>query len=443
MVSIIFKEIDFYQLFWLMCVYSVGGWVAETIVGIVRNKRFINKGFLNGPYCIIYGIAAVIVTVGFEELQESLLFLFVGSAVLCTVIEWIAAKSIEKVAKVRLWDYSGKRFNLDGYICLQYSMIWGLIGTIGLKYCNPFLNNLYRLLNGSVFHICLWIVFWLLAVDFAGSYFAARGMAEKYPGVESVNNTLTIVRTHLGNWMADHMERRLKKAYPQGKRQGAIRVKSKDEVFAQGCSFYKLFLLFVIGAFLGDITETIYCRLAGGVWMSRSSVVWGPFSIVWGLAMMFATSFLYNYRTRSDSFIFWFGTIMGGVYEYLCSVFTEVMFGQVFWDYSSMPFNLGGRINLLYCFFWGMAAVVWIKRLFPVISSYIEKIPVHPGKMITWVLVVFMSCNMLLSGMVLARYSARTEGAEAQNTMESWIDSHYNDQKVERIYPNMKDAKEK
>ena len=119
------------------------------------------------------------------------------------------------------------------------------------------------------------------------------------------------------------------------------------------------------------------------------------------------------------------------------------MFGQVFWDYSSMPFNLGGQINLLYCFFWGMAAVVWIKRLFPVISSYIEKIPVHPGKMITWVLVVFMSCNMLLSGMVLARYSARTEGAEAQNTMESWIDSHYNDQKVERIYPNMKDAKEK
>lgn len=69
MVSIIFKEIDFYQLFWLMCVYSVGGWVAETIVGIVRNKRFTNKGFLNGPYCIIYGIAAVIVTVGFEELQ--------------------------------------------------------------------------------------------------------------------------------------------------------------------------------------------------------------------------------------------------------------------------------------------------------------------------------------------------------------------------------------
>ena len=63
MVSIIFKEIDFYQLFWLMCVYSVGGLVAETIVGIIRNKRFTNKGFLNGPYCIIYGIAAVIVSV--------------------------------------------------------------------------------------------------------------------------------------------------------------------------------------------------------------------------------------------------------------------------------------------------------------------------------------------------------------------------------------------
>ena len=438
MVSIIFKEIDFYQLFWLMCVYSVGGWVVETIVGIVRNKRFTNKGFLNGPYCIIYGIAAVIVTVGFEELQESLLFLFVGSAVLCTVIEWIAAKSIEKVAKVRLWDYSGKRFNLDGYICLQYSMIWGLAGMIGLKYCNPFLNNLYRLLNGSVFHICLWVVFWLLAVDFAGSYFAARGMAEKYPGVESVNNTLTIVRTHLGNWMADHMERRLKKAYPQGKRQGAIRVKSKDEVFAQGCGFYKLFLLFVIGAFLGDITETIYCRLAGGVWMSRSSVVWGPFSIVWGLAIALVTAMLYKYKDKSDSFLFIIGTLLGGAYEYLCSVFTEIVFGKVFWDYSEIPFNLGGRINLLYCFFWGIAAVVWFKKFYPYISAWIEKIPMLTGKVLTWFLIVFMVCNVAVSCIALIRYDERGKGVVAENSIQKWADEHYDDAKMEKIYPNAK-----
>ena len=65
---------------------------------------------------------------------------------------------------------------------------------------------------------------------------------------------------------------------------------------------------------------------------------------------------------------------------------TEIMFGKVFWDYSKIPFNLGGRINLLYCFFWGIAAVVWIKGVYPVMSAWIEKIPIRFGKIATWLL---------------------------------------------------------
>lgn len=84
--------------------------------------------------------------------------------------------------------------------------------------------------------------------------------------------------------------------------------------------------------------------------MSRSSVVWGDFSIVWGLAIAAVTALLYKYRNRSQQFLFWMGTFLGGAYEYICSVFTEIVFGTVFWDYSDIPFNLGGRINLLYCF---------------------------------------------------------------------------------------------
>ena len=87
------------------------------------------------------------------------------------------------------------------------------------------------------------------------------------------------------------------------------------------------------------------------------------------------------------------GTFLGGAYEYLCSVFTELVFGKVFWDYSWMPFNLGGRINLLYCFFWGIAAVVWFKILYPKISGWIEKIPVVICKTVTWMLIVLAPCR--------------------------------------------------
>ena len=170
----------------------------------------------------------------------------------------------------------------------------------------------------------------------------------------------------------------------------------------------------------------------------RSSVVWGPFSIVWGLAIAMVTAMLYKYKDRSDGFLFWTGTFLGGAYEYLCSVFTELVFEKVFWDYSWMPFNLGGRINLLYCFFWGIAAVVWFKILYPKISGLIEKIPVVIGKTVTWMLIVFMCCNVVVSCMALIRYDERGRKVEATQSWQVYMDEHYDDAKMARIYPNAK-----
>ena len=79
----------------------------------------------------------------------------------------------------------------------------------------------------------------------------------------------------------------------------------------------------------------------------------------------------------------------------------------MFWDYSAIPFNLGGRINLLYCFFWGIAAVIWLKKLYPLISGQIERIPIRIGKILTWVLALFMLANITVSTLALARSGAR------------------------------------
>ena len=81
--------------------------------------------------------------------------------------------------------------------------------------------------------------------------------------------------------------------------------------------------------------------------MSRSSVVWGDFSIVWGLAIAAVTALLYKYRNRSQQFLFWMGTFLGGAYEYICSVFTEIVFGTVFWDYSDIRLTLAA--GLIFC----------------------------------------------------------------------------------------------
>ena len=171
--------------------------------------------------------------------------------------------------------------------------------------------------------------------------------------------------------------------------------------------------------------------------MSRSSLVWGPFSIVWGFAIAAVTVLLYRYRNRSDRFLFLMGTVLGGAYEYLCSVFTELVFGTVFWDYSKIPFNLGGRINLLYCIFWGFAAVIWFKALYPWLSRKIERMPKKIGKLVTWCLIVFMCVNMAVSAMALVRSRERSLGIEAQTTWQEVMDERFDDERLEKIYPNM------
>ena len=128
---------------------------------------------------------------------------------------------------------------------------------------------------------------------------------------------------------------------------------------------------------------------------------------------------------------------MGGAYEYICSVFTEIVFGTVFWDYSKIPFNLGGRINLLYCFFWGIAAVVWMKGLYPRISKWIERIPRKIGTWLTWGLIVFMIFDVSLSGLALNRYTVRQTGNGIHTPADEFLDEHFPDERIERIYPNL------
>ena len=153
---------------------------------------------------------------------------------------------------------------------------------------------------------------------------------------------------------------------------------------------------------------------------------------------MLATILLYKDRNKPDRYIFLVGTVLGGAYEYVCSVLSELVFGRVFWDYSEIPFNLGGRINLLFCFFWGIAAVAWIKWLYPFFSGLIEKIPVLWGYIITWILILFLVVDMAVSGLAMIRYDRRSRGLEPKAAWEEVMDKYFDDARMEKIYPNAK-----
>ena len=421
-----------YELIWLFLIYSFLGWMLETILAATEQRRFVNRGLINGPLCTIYGVPIVILTIFGQELP--LFWLFLGAMIVATVTEWISGHMIERFYHERWWDYSNVKWNLDGYICLPASLVWGVLGTISMRWGNGLLIRLYGFLPEGIGHLLVWILAGMLVLDVTATIFALSGIGRSTQKWEAVDSWFTSISLRIGQWLYGHVDRRIHRAYPKTVR---VEKPQRDKtVFAAGCCMQKLVWLFFIGCLLGDITETIFCRITAGVWMSRSSLVWGPFSIVWGFAIAAVTDLLYKYKDRSDCFLFLMGTALGGAYEYLCSVLSEMVFGTVFWDYSEIPFNLGGRINLLYCFFWGFAAVAWFKIFYPVISGWIEKLPICAGRILTWVIVVFMCCNMAVSTMALIRSNERSQGIPATQSWQQTMDERFPDERMEKIYPN-------
>ena len=307
-----------------------------------------------------------------------------------------------------------------------------------MRWGAPLLIGVFRMIPMTPAHLVIWILSGILILDVAATLCILSGRSRRIRQWQGVDSWLTGVSSRLERRIYGWVDRRIQNAYPEAayRRELQAEAEQRKTVFAYGLCFYKIALLLVVGAFLGDIVETIFCRLTAGIWMSRSSFVWGPFSIVWGVALAAATMLLYRYRKYSDRFLFFMGTFLGGAYEYTCSVMTEIMFGKVFWDYSKIPFNLGGRINLLYCFFWGIAAVVWIKGVYPVMSAWIEKIPIRFGKIATWLLLVFFCVDMAVSGLALIRSSEREKGIPATSSWQQEMDEHYGDDVLKKIYPN-------
>lgn len=423
---------SFYQLLWLYMIYSFIGWCGEVVVAAVKRHRFVNRGAVSGPFCPIYGLGAAVVAVFFPELKGNPLFLFLGGMVVNTFVEYVTGRIMEMSLHKKWWDYSDQKFNLGGYVCLKTSVLWGICTVLMIYVLNPVFTGLVGLIPKLWGEIILWVLFGLLIVDFIGTVIAVWGLKKKNGRIDQIREGLGRTSKLLENTMTRRLQARMIKAYPN------LEKDEKEDVFASGCGFYKLACLFFIGAFLGDITETVFCRFSMGRWMSRSSVVFGPFSIVWGLGCAMLTWILYRYREQSDRRLFLCGTILGGAYEYICSVFTEIVFGTVFWDYSKIPFNLGGRINLLYCFFWGFATIIWMKGIYPFLSRWIEKIPVRIGKPLCMIMVFFMSVNIALSGLALDRYSKRHDGLPAKNAVGELMDDWFPDPYMEKVYPNIK-----
>lgn len=212
---------------------------------------------------------------------------------------------------------------------------------------------------------------------------------------------------------------------------------SNTSIFAKGYNFYKVFWVFLLGGTIGAFVEIIFCRFSMGRWMSRSSLLYGQFSIVWGLGVAAFTIVFHKYLHAKNLTLFIMGTLLGGAYEYICSFVIEKAFHLKFWDYSKIPFNINGRINLLFCFFWGLVAILWVRIVYPNLSSFIEKIPPKTGHIATWILILSLATDTFLSAGALARISQRESGHYDRGKIETFIDQNYPTDYLIKRYQNI------
>lgn len=412
-------------------IYSFLGWCTEVLYYAVTRRKFCNRGFLTTPFLLSYGAAFDLMILTLPALAGRYVVQFLFTMAIVSVTESVADHMNRQLGPKVNWG--GERPRLLG------GSLRGVVSSAAVAavfyavylVVHPLLLGVTTLIPPLAEKITVWALFALMAADFIGVLYTLRtGGARAYERREAYSS-----EGRIAGKLTASLWRRLQRAYP------GIREMTPEEqgsyTFAKGVCLDKLVWVFLTSALLGDVIETFWCGLVNGQWMSRSSVLYGPFSFVWGLGAVVLTVALQGLAEKNDRYVFAAGFVVGGAYEYLCSVFTELVFGTVFWDYSEMPLNIGGRTNVLFCFFWGVLAVVWIKLIYPPMSKGIESLPALTGKILTWVVVLVMACNAVLTSAAMLRYSARPAYPEPANRFEEFIDRQYDDAYMERRWPNM------
>ena len=512
----IISGLSFYDILAYFVLYAVVGYMLEVIFAAVVLGKFVNRGFLNGPWCPIYGFGVVIVAVLLKPISQSLIVLFIGSTIVTSLLEYFTGFVLERVFHQKWWDYSDMPFNLSGYICLKFSLVWGLACTFVIKLVLPATDLLLSIIPHIVGLIVLLVLIAAMLADLTATIITIAGirkklrliegvaeklransdnmgeflsretlaLKEKYEELEQsfeekrsqrrilaafpnlrkvreqrVNETLAGIRERLRE-AAEKGEKNLREAAEKGEKNLRLAIEKSEErsaerqrrtiekyetalpegaekPFAYSLCFTKLFWLFMIGNVVGFVLETVWALLTLHHFEVRVGLVWGPFIPVYGFGAVVMTLFLYKSYKKRDLFIFTMAALIGGAFEFLCSLFQELAFGTVSWEYSDTTANLGGRTNLMYALIWGVLGLLWVKEFFPFISRQIERIPKKLGNVLTIILCVFMLADITVSGAAVIRRGERMDGIPADTPAKQWLDRHFDDEYLDFVFPNM------
>lgn len=453
---------------------SMTGWLVETALASIRARRIVSRGLMFGPFLPFYGIGAILIlTVStFSIWENPFLYSAIGTAILCVMMygmEWLLKQFYHiSLYKNRATDSRSILFWLSRaaylyVLCVLSAYIYQpLVEDFSANYAtgSQMISSLLVLLFLSE------ILLFLHRVSKVSRGLGVMRAIEQDPMMPDVKEKSSLALSDLYGLKAilraypylrlydyedfyelideapapdlksniKHLQNGLHTLFLTDKE---LEEKQNVDSFAHGLNLYKLFWVFLVACVVGWFCEMGYCFIKHGYVESRQGMLYGPFSQVYGFGAVIMVLLLYRFRHSRDMWIFGISMVIGGAFEWVCSYLQEMAFGTVSWDYSNATGSIGGRTSLIYMFFWGIMGCVFIKLIYPKLSSLIENIPNRIGKPLTWVFCVFLLVNATLSASAVYRQSLRHQDIPPSNAYEQFLDEKYHDDFLKQIYPNM------
>lgn len=464
---------------WTFVIFSFLGWCIEEVYYIITEKKIANRGFLMLPFSPMYGFGAILIDLAFSGITQTPILILIGSTLMLGVLKFLCGLVLDKVFKLKLWDYSKLPYSIKGYVNIPTAIVWGFVSLALVLLVFPISKVFYGLIPELASYIITLSIILVMMIDSIMSFATIHQIKKQLKEMDDVSKLIENFDTENSEKSKEELKaeyeilvstnhifrRRIVTAFPDihtdsySEQLDIVKAKlsdlkeknleeyervyenKEDKPFAFGLNFTKLFWLFVIGSFFGTILETFWAFAEYGHFEFRVGLVYGPFIPIYGGGAVLITLGLYKLYKKSDIIVYIASGIIGAGFEYYCSYFQELFFGTVSWDYSNTRFNIDGRTNLMFALIWGFLGLVWVRYLYPMCSKMIEKIPKKIGNLATIALVIFMIFDSFMTCAALQRADERAKDIPATNVFAEYLDEHLDDDYLSLIFPHMTNVK--
>lgn len=161
------SHFDFYEIIFFIIIYSFLGWCCEVIYAFKNQRKFINRGFLHGPLCPIYGAGLVSLILLLDSFKGNLFVLFIVATTFISFIEYFTGFLLEKIFKTKYWDYTDDPLNINGRICLHFSLMWGAVSLAIVKIIHPIVSSIVDSIPTSLGVVLVYILLISVIIDFS------------------------------------------------------------------------------------------------------------------------------------------------------------------------------------------------------------------------------------------------------------------------------------